>query len=174
MSQNEVPEIVREMAWPALGILANGLVVADAFRYVAQHRSQFGIKPPSTEATETMNDEEKEKWRCVYRAQVNSVEWFTLTTPIFLIGASTLYMTLKDIKNGQYSKYGPRLVGILALLYAKYRKEYLLGYIDKPEKRRDGFHKSTPIVRGLFYLAFLTTTYIVGKSIYQDVKKFKK
>ena len=123
-TSQSLPPIVRELAWPSLGVLANAMVCAQAMGAVSKHRNKFSIKAPSIEATPDMSDQDKLKWNCVYRAQVNQLEWFALTTPLFYISSVTFYIILNDNeKTKKYGKYGPRVIGILALLFSYFRKQ---------------------------------------------------
>eukprot|EP01083_Nonionella_stella_P223420 796263_1 len=97
----------RDMVYPIFGVLCNGLVVAESMKAVGKLRHQFQIKSPSVEPNEDMKEEEKQRWYRTYRAQCNCIEWFSLTSPIF-IGAALV----SKKAFGSYGKYANKVLGI--------------------------------------------------------------
>ena len=114
MSETRKPG--RDFVYPFAGILLNAYVVSQAMRAVGKLRHRFAIKPPSIEPTSSMNEEEKALWQRTYRAQINCMEWFSLTTPVFLGGAM-----VGPLAFGEYGKYVPRVLGAFSILNAYYR-----------------------------------------------------
>ena len=109
-------ERARGIVYPVFGVLLNAYVVGQSMRGVGKLRHQFQIRAPSVEPHEDMNDEEKQLWYRTYRAQVNSIEWFALTSPLFIGGAIVGKKAF-----GPYGKYVPRFLGVCSILNAYYR-----------------------------------------------------
>ena len=106
----------RDMVYPFFGVLLNAYVVGEAMRAVGKCRHQFQIRPPSIGPHEDMDEEEKQLWYRTYRAQVNCIEWFALTTPVYLGGA-----LIGRKAFGSYGKYLPKFFGVCSILNAYYR-----------------------------------------------------
>lgn len=110
----------RDMAYPIFGILLNGVVVGQSMRAVSNLRHKYQIKPPSISSHDDMNDEEKQRWARTYRAQINCIEWFALTSPIFIGGA-----IIGKKAFGPYGKYVPKFLGVCSILNAYFRYQVI-------------------------------------------------
>eukprot|EP00484_Ammonia_sp_Unknown_P001504 CAMPEP_0197020494 /NCGR_PEP_ID=MMETSP1384-20130603/1295_1 /TAXON_ID=29189 /ORGANISM="Ammonia sp." /LENGTH=185 /DNA_ID=CAMNT_0042448127 /DNA_START=31 /DNA_END=588 /DNA_ORIENTATION=+ len=151
----------RDMVYPIFGVLLNALVVGQAMQAVGKCRHKYQIKAPSIEPHDDMKEEEKQEWRRTYRAQVNSVEWFSLTSPVFIAGSM-----IGKKAFGEYGKYVPRFLGACSILNAYFRYKYVKAYQEQADARAPYFHRITAIARPAIMVAMSACVYL----IYQDVK----
>eukprot|EP01083_Nonionella_stella_P214166 771853_1 len=127
-----------DIVYPVFGVLCNAYVVAESMRAVGKLRHKFVIRAPSIEPHDDMKEGEKQRWYRTYRAQVNCVEWFSLTSPVFIGGA----LVGKEAF-GSYGKYVPGVLGAISVLNAYYRYRYLLAYQEEADSRNTWFQKNS-------------------------------
>ena len=106
-------ELVRSLAWPGLGILANAVVMFRSQWIVGGLRSRLNITAPSVEPSDDVSEEDKAEWRRAFRAQTNCLEWFALSCPLTMVAAGFACMV--------HGPWAPRLIGVCSLLHAWFR-----------------------------------------------------
>merc|ERR1712013_61402 len=148
----------RGMVYPVFGIMCNAFVVIKSMKAVGSLRHRFAIKAPSTEPNSDMDEDEKQLWYRTYRAQVNCVEWFSLTSPIFLGGAM-----ISKKAFGPYGKYAPYAIGGLSVLHAYFRNQYLDAYIKEADKRSGAFQAAANMARPIMYIVMAACAHLMFK-----------
>lgn len=102
-----------ELVYPIVGVLANAIVIVMSMRKVGKLRSLYSIRPPSCDPPPDCTEDNKQKWYCAWRAQQNCIEWFSLTTPIFVAGA---FLAQKA-----FGKWATRAIGVCSIANAVFR-----------------------------------------------------
>jgi hypothetical protein len=109
-----------------------------------------------------MNESEKQHWYRVYRAQTNCIEYFSITTPIFVAGAF--------LGNNAFGKYAARTMGTLAIANAFFRYKYWQGYCEDATLRYKWFHRSTNVSIIALLITVASAAFLVykdGRCVYQ-------
>ena len=159
----------RALAYPVFVVLCNAYVVAQSMRAVGALRHKFSIKPPLSEPNDDMNEDEKMLWRRTYRAQTNCIEWFALTTPIFVGGAM-----VGKAAFGCYGKYVPRFLGACSILNAFFRYKYLKAYQKEADLRTEWFKWTVRVLQPALLVSMAACLHLIYKDARCVVKKFKK
>ncbi|ETO23542.1 hypothetical protein RFI_13635 [Reticulomyxa filosa] len=166
--------LLRELAFPSLGIISNIYVIEMAMTNVATLKHELKLKPPQMEPSEKVNKEQRLRWDRTVRAENNTVEYFTLFVPCVFISSIVGYELI--------GKWAPRIVGVLALANAFFRyqkpddfecvvytfdkKKYVKGYTKASEQRRSPFLKSYYVTKSLFFFSMMVSTLVIGKQLY--------
>jgi len=152
----------QEMAWPSLAIMAHTFVVSKSFMKVGKLRGTLGINAPSCDPSPTTSPSDAQLWYRTFRAQENCKEMFLVYLPSILIASSMGYRA--------FGKWAPRAVGALGLIGAFFRLKYLNAYIEDADKRGKPFGYAMKSMQPIFYLAILSSGYLVGKELYRCIQ----
>jgi len=152
---------VAELGWPALAVLAHTSVVAKSLMNVGKLRSRLAIQAPSCDPPLTTSPADAQLWYRTFRAQENCKEMFLIYLPSILIASTLGYHA--------FGKWVPRAVGTLALVGAFFRHKYLNAYAEDADKREKPFYYASLSMKPIFYLAVVSSGYLVGKELYHTV-----
>jgi uncharacterized MAPEG superfamily protein len=153
------------LACPSLGVMAHTAVVARSLMKVGKLRSQLGIKAPSCEPPPGTDPDKVQLWYRTFRAQENCKEMFLVYLPSILIASTMGYHA--------FGKWAPHAVGTLSLVGAFFRYKYLNAYIEDADKRGKPFYYAGMCMKPVFFLAVVSSGYLIGKELYHCWKKGK-
>jgi len=150
-----------EMAFPALGLMANAMVVAKSLKNVAKLRRDLNVNS-SNQPPQGTDSLKVDLWHRTVRAQESCKEMFLLYAPAIVV--ATLF--------GQevFGKWAPRAVGALSLVGAFYRYKYMNASIDDPKTKGTPFRNAAMAMKPVYYLAVVSCGYLVGKEVYSQCK----
>jgi len=150
-----------EMAFSALGLMANAMVVAKSLKNVAKLRRDLNVNA-SNQPPQGTDSLKVDLWHRTVRAQESCKETFLLYAPAIVV--ATLF--------GQevFGKWAPRAVGALSLVGAFYRYKYMNASIDDPKTKGTPFRNAAMAMKPVYYLAVVSCGYLVGKEVYSQCK----
>jgi len=155
------PLCVAELGLPALAVLAHTVVVAKSLMNVGKLRRTLAIGAPSCDPPLTTSPSDAQLWYRTFRAQENCKEMFLVYLPSILIASTLGYHV--------FGKWAPRAVGTLAMTSAFFRHRYLNAYIEDADKRGKPFYFASMAMKPVFFLAVVSSGYLVGKELYHTV-----
>jgi len=154
---------LRELALPALGVMAHTMVVARSLMKVGKLRSELKVIAPSCEPPAGTDPLKVELWHRTFRAQENCKESLLVYFPSILVASA--------FGEEVFGKWASRTVGILSLAGAFFRYKYLNAYIEDAQTRGAPFRYGTMAMKPVFYLAVVSCGYLVGKQLVDSLKK---
>jgi len=154
-----------EMAFPALGVMANMMVVAKALKRVSRLRCQLNVQASSGEPPTGTDPNKVALWHRTCRAQENGKEFLLFSVPAIAIAAYFGYEA--------FGSWVPRTVGALSLAGAFLRYRYMKAYIADGETKRPPFRNAMWTMKPIHYMAVASCGYLVGKKLYCHFKDYQ-
>jgi len=151
-----------EMAFPALGLMANAMVVAKSLKKVSKLRSQLNVKASNGEPPTGTDPNKVALWNRTVRAQESCKEFFLLAAPAIVVAAC--------FGREAFGSWVPKTVGALSLVGAFFRYRYMKASIADSETRGRPFRNALWSMKAVHYLAVASCGYLVGKELYSHCK----